>query len=292
MKIKYINNKSKAYKKGIILKKASFMVLLSLTLTSCKSNEVEVVEGYTSSSSSYKHKEIILDSLESEIILRNSELEEIKEDIKIEENIEEQTEEKQKKLVAITFDDGPSKYTSELIDILNENGAHATFFLIGSNIEKNKDAVSKAYSYGNEIAIHTYSHKSFTKMTIEEIISEIDLTKSLIENLDVEPADLVRPPYGNINDDIKSNVDYPFILWNVDTRDWESRDKEKVKKEVLESIKEGDIILFHDAYPSTIEAVKELLPQLEEYEFVTVSELFERNDIKLEPNNKYYKVKK
>lgn len=198
-----------------------------------------------------------------------------------------------KKLVALTFDDGPSRYTSELVKILEENDASATFFLIGSSIKNYPDAVKEAYLSGNEIAIHTYSHKYFTKMTIEQIIEEIEMTEQLINDLDVECADLVRPPYGSISKKIIENIDTSFILWNVDTRDWESRDKEAIKKEVEVAIKEGAIILFHDTYQCTIDAIKEILPAYsEEYEFVTVTELFERNQKKLEDNQKYYSLTK
>lgn len=200
---------------------------------------------------------------------------------------------KEKKLVAITFDDGPSKYTSELVDILEENEVNATFFVIGSNISKYKDSVVKAYKAGNEIGIHTYSHKSFTSMTISQIKKELNKTKILLEKADVDYSNIVRPPYGNINKKIQNGIDTSFILWSVDTRDWESKDKDKIIKEVKNSISEGSIILFHDIYPTTIKAIKELLPQLtEEYEFVTVSELFDRNDMILEENQKYYKIKK
>ena len=210
--------------------------------------------------------------------------------IQILEESEEYIEER--KLVALTFDDGPSKYTNGLIDILNANNAHATFFLIGQNISANSDAVINAYESGNEIAIHTYSHTSFTNMTIEKVISEIDTTRNIIQELGVEPANLVRPPYGNLNDTLIDGINASLILWNVDTEDWKSRDVESIKSEVYEAISEGDIILFHDVYPTTIEAVRELLPELSnEYEFVTVSELFNRQNVELENHVKYYRYK-
>lgn len=208
----------------------------------------------------------------------------------LEETEDEVVEER--KLVALTFDDGPSRYTNELIEILNENDAHATFFLIGQNISANSDAVINAYESGNEIAIHTYSHTSFTNMTIEEVLSEIDTTRSIIEELGVEPANLVRPPYGSTNSELVENINASLILWNVDTEDWKSRDVESIKGEVYDAISEGDIILFHDAYPTTIEAIRELLPELsDEYEFVTVSELFNRQNVELENHVKYYRYK-
>jgi|GEM_PF-2960903 len=205
----------------------------------------------------------------------------------------EPNQKQEKKLVAITFDDGPSKYTSELVDILTANGVKATFFLVGRNINNYSDSVVKSYQAGNEIGIHTYSHTSFTKMTIEEIKNELAQTRTLLDGIDVDYSNIVRPPYGNINENIQGNIDTSFILWSVDTRDWESRNKDAVIAEVKANITEGSIILFHDVYPSTIQAIKELLPELtDEYQFVTVSELFSQNDKSLEENQKYYKVKK
>lgn len=203
--------------------------------------------------------------------------------------IEEENTEHERKVVALTFDDGPSKYTSELVDILEENNANATFFVIGINIPNNYEGMVKAYENGNEIGVHSYSHTSFTKMLLSDIQSEIDLTRSIIEEYGVVPANLVRPPYGSINDEIKNGIDTSFILWSVDTEDWKSRNVETIKEEVYNAISEGDIILFHDVYPTTIEAISELLPELsDEYEFVTVTELYRRYGIELEPNNKYY----
>ena len=198
-----------------------------------------------------------------------------------------------KKLVALTFDDGPGRYTSQLVQILKENNATATFFLVGRSINYYPNAVKEAYLAGNEIAIHTYTHTSFTKMTIEQILGEINKTRELIEGLGVECADLVRPSYGSINNKIVESIDTSFILWNVDTRDWESRDKDKIKEEVRRAIRDGAIILFHDTHKCTIEAIMEILPEYsEEYEFVSVSELFARNKKQLEDNQKYYYLKK
>lgn len=198
-----------------------------------------------------------------------------------------------RKLIAFTFDDGPGKYTERLVKTLNFYGAQATFFLVGANINNYSDAVVNTYCTGHEIAIHSYSHKSFTKMSINDIQDEIDKTKELLEEIDVVPSNLVRPPYGSINKNVEENIDSSFIIWSVDTRDWESRNKDKVKEEVLKGIKEGDIVLFHDIHESTVDAIEELLPELcEEYEFVSVSELFRRNSQKLEENKKYYKVNK
>ena len=203
----------------------------------------------------------------------------------------EPVEEIEKKVVAITFDDGPSKYTMDLLNILEENDVEATFFVLGSNVKKYPETIEYAYNTGNEIGIHGYSHESFTKMSLEEVRNEILLTKQLIEENAV-CSNFVRPPYGSINNNIMENIDATFILWNVDPEDWKLRDKEKIKKEIIDKLNDGDIILFHDLYKPTIDAIEELLPLLkDEYEFVTVSELFDIKEQECEKNKKYYKVK-
>ena len=116
-----------------------------------------------------------------------------------------------------------------------------------------------------------------------------------IEELGIETTDLVRPPYGSLNDDVKKNVPYPFILWNIDTEDWKTRDKDEIKQEILDNIQEASIILMHDTkavHNADLEALKEILPELtEEYKFVTVSELFEYYNITLEDGKVYRKIK-
>lgn len=198
----------------------------------------------------------------------------------------------EKKLVAITFDDGPGIFTDRLLDILEENNAKATFFVTGTSVENYSNAVKRAYDLGNEIGIHGYTHTSFTELTIDKIQDEINKVSDLLTDLDITPSNLVRPPYGSIDNTIKENLDYSFILWYVDTRDWESLNKDAVKEQIRSNIEEGSIILMHDIHETTIDAVEEILPELiDEYEFVTVEELFKRNEQELEEHESYRKVK-
>ena len=279
-----------------------YLSLYIICLTSCTSVTNASVSNKTTSTIESQEEEDVIVSLpiienEEQVVSESNYQDECLEeslipDIQILEETNEEEVVEERKLVALTFDDGPSRYTNELIEILNENNAHATFFLVGQNISANSDAVINAYESGNEIAIHTYSHTLFTNMTIEDVIFEIDTTRKIIEELGVEPANLVRPPYGSINSELVENINASLILWNVDTEDWKSRDVESIKNEVYDAISEGDIILFHDVYPTTIEAIRELLPELSnEYEFVTVSELFNRQNVELENHVKYYRYK-
>ena len=209
------------------------------------------------------------------------------------EKIEEIDEvQKEKKLVALTFDDGPSKHTDRLLNALEENGVDATFFVVGYNINKYPETLKKAYDEGNEIAIHGYSHTDFTKLSVTEVDNEIIKVVNMLNELEINPSLLIRPPYGSLNSKIKKNLNYSFILWNVDTEDWKSKNKDAVIEMIYTHIEEGSIILLHDIHSTTVDAIEEILPTLtDEYEFVTISELFERNEQELELHKSYRKVK-
>lgn len=184
---------------------------------------------------------------------------------------------KNKKMVAITFDDGPhATNTYKILDILDCNNAKATFFMLGSNIEKNSDVVKAVYDRGNEIGIHTWNHKELTKLSLEEIQSEVNSTADAIFNLTGERPVLVRPPYGSVNNIVKSALsNYILILWNVDSLDWKSRNEEKIVPLVMNNVKDGDIILLHDIHSTTIPALEKIVKQLTEqdYQLVTVSDM-------------------
>lgn len=179
-------------------------------------------------------------------------------------------------MVALTFDDGPhSKNTDDILNILSKYNAYATFFMLGSNAEKYPDVVKRVFDAGNEIGIHTWSHKELTKLSSDEIKKEVDNTASKIEKITGKRPTLVRPPYGSINENVKNTIDNPLILWNVDSLDWKSRDKEKIVPLVLNDVQDGDIILLHDIHSTTVPAVEEILKYLVEndYQVITVSQM-------------------
>lgn len=186
---------------------------------------------------------------------------------------------KNKKMVAITFDDGPhATNTYKILDILDANNAKATFFMLGSNVLKNNNVVKSVYDRGNEIGIHTWNHKELTKLSSEQIKNEVDSTSDAIFNITGERPTLVRPPYGSVNSTVKSVLsNYTIVLWNIDSLDWKSRDEKKIVPLVMNDIKDGDIILLHDIHSTTIPAVEKIVKQLKEqdYELVTVSDMLE-----------------
>lgn len=194
-----------------------------------------------------------------------------------------------KKLVAITFDDGPGPYTNKLLDILNANKAHATFFMLGNNLEKYRSVVLNVYNSGNEIGYHSYAHTNFKRQDIATIKSELDQSNAILKNITGTTFSLIRPPYGSINNEIKEAIDASFILWSVDTEDWRHKDSEYLLNYVLENIYAGAIILFHDIHATSVDAIAKILPYLyaEGYQVVTVSDLAKSYNVTLEPHKAY-----
>lgn len=201
----------------------------------------------------------------------------------------EHTIQKEAKLVAFTFDDGPSKYTLDIANILEEYNASATFFEVGYNIKAHPEITKELSERGFEIANHTTDHSKLTKLTEAKYLSKINDNNVIFKELTGKDMPYLRPPYGSYNDKIKAKAGVPIVTWSLDTRDWESRNKDKVIEMVMNNIKEGDIILFHDLYESTRDAVKELMPLLKEqgYQAVSVGELFKSKGITLEAGTSY-----
>ena len=185
---------------------------------------------------------------------------------------------KNKKMVAITLDDGPhATNTQKILDILDAHNAKATFFMLGQNVVNNEEVVKDVYKRGNEIGIHTWDHKQLTKLSQDEIVSQVERTSDAIYKIIGKRPKLVRPPYGAINDTVKNSINYPLILWNIDSLDWKSRDEKQIVPLVMNSVQDGDIILLHDIHSTTVPAVEKIVSQLEEqgYQMVTVSQLLE-----------------
>ena len=176
-----------------------------------------------------------------------------------------------------------------MIDALSSNNSKATFFVLGSRIKYYKEVLLRESALGNEVGSHTYSHKNLTRLDKKALESEINSTNIIYNEVTNKNITLLRPPYGEINDEVKKAAMLPLITWNVDTEDWLKRDANKISKHVLENVKDGDIVLMHDIYYETAEAVKIMVPILKEenYELVTVSELAEIKGKKLENGNVY-----
>ena len=197
-----------------------------------------------------------------------------------------------KKMIALTFDDGPNYNTSKILEILNKYNVRATFFVLGSKINHNEKIIKTMDEYGMEIGNHTYSHKLMTSMSNLDIIKEVEDTSDLIYNIVGKYPKLVRPSYGSFNKKIKESINMPIIIWNIDTLDWKSHNSEKIVSRVMNKVSDGDIILMHDIYSATVKAVDILVPKLisEGYQLVSVSELFYYKNINLENGRVYGKA--
>ncbi|MBR2222941.1 MAG: polysaccharide deacetylase family protein, partial [Christensenellaceae bacterium] len=159
---------------------------------------------------------------------------------------------------------------------------------IGS--EKQIDAMQYAVEAGCEIANHTWSHAKLTKLDSEGIKEEIEKVNDALEDAIGIRTSLLRPPGGSTNEETLKAIKYPVIKWDVDTRDWESRDADAVVEQIKANVQDGSIVLMHDLYKSTAEAVEKILPWLIEqgYQVVTVSELMQIKGVEMERGVVYY----
>ena len=184
---------------------------------------------------------------------------------------------KNKKMVALTYDDGPSIYTPRVLKTLKENNAVATFFVVGNRVPTYSDTVKKAHDMGCEIGNHTYEHKSLPNLSETEVKRQISKTNKEVKKAIGEKPVIMRPTGGATNTNIKKWVGMPSIIWSVDTLDWKTRNAYSTRRAVLNRVKDGDIVLMHDLYSATATASETIIPELVRrgYQLVTVSELAE-----------------
>lgn len=195
-----------------------------------------------------------------------------------------------KPMVALTFDDGPGKRTEELLNVLDENGSRATFFMLGKNVSRYEEVVKKMQDLGNELGNHSWDHENLAQLSDEDIKWEINHTNEVIKNAAGNNPSLMRPPYGSINATVRENVGLPLIMWSIDTEDWKTRDAQKTIEVVMNNVKDGDIILIHDIHDPSVDAAIQLIPQLVDkgYQLVTVSEMAQIKGVKTVSGEKYF----
>jgi len=201
----------------------------------------------------------------------------------------------QQKLVALTFDDGPHpEYTGPLLDGLKERGVRATFFLVGTQIQYAPELVPRMAREGHQIGVHTYSHVSVTGLEREEFRLQVEGTRRLICSMLGERELWLRPPYGILDENARSWADGPVILWSVDPEDWKDDKVNRITDHLVAHVRDGDIILMHDIYPSSVEAALAAVDQLREqgFRFVTVAELMEYRGVTPESGKIYKRVEK
>ena len=180
-------------------------------------------------------------------------------------------------VVALTFDDGPSRYTKDIIDTVKSNNVNATFFVLGNKIEIYKDIISESIKNGNEIGNHSYNHKWLSKLSTNELLDQINKTQDILkETVNYTPT-CFRPTYGSVNNKIRKSINLSITLWTIDTKDWKINSVDRIVERAIKDIEDGDIILMHDIFQRSSEALKKIIPRLKEqgYQFVTISELEE-----------------
>ncbi|MBO5227800.1 MAG: polysaccharide deacetylase family protein [Lachnospiraceae bacterium] len=178
--------------------------------------------------------------------------------------------------IALTFDDGPhSVHTEALLDGLKERGVTATFFLIGCNIEGNEALVKRMNDEGHLIGNHTYTHIQLTLLSDDRACEEIWKTNMKIFDITGHIPEYIRPPFGSFSEELECAIDMDAVLWDIDTLDWKCKDSKHIVEYVCKNAKDGDIILLHDIYKSSVEAALEIIDYFtaEGYEFLTVDEL-------------------
>ena len=189
--------------------------------------------------------------------------------------------------IALTFDDGPGEYTDELLDCLEANNAHATFFMVGQNVGSWESTVQRMVDLGCEIGNHTWDHPSqtLTNMSIDDVVTEFQKTDDALVQACGQAATVARAPYGAANQDIYDAVQKPFFMWSLDTEDWKLMDATADYDAVMNGdLTDGTIVLMHDIHEPSVQAALKLIPDLvaQGYKLMTVSELAAAKNVTLQ----------
>jgi len=197
-----------------------------------------------------------------------------------------------KPVVALTFDDGPSEYTSQILDTLQKCGGRVSFFVLGSKIAENKSRILRALHMENEIICHSWDHPDLTKLSGREIKKQLFSTIAEIAKVTGKVSLMFRPPYGSVNSKVEKvarKLGLAIVNWSVDPKDWEIHDAGVIYSSIMNELKSGDIVLCHDTYDSTAEAMSRLIPELTKqgFQLVTVSELLMYKYGTIEPGRLY-----
>ena len=190
--------------------------------------------------------------------------------------------------IALTFDDGPGEYTDELLDCLEENNAHATFFMLGQNVGSWESTVQRMADIGCEIGSHSWDHPNLYDLSMDSVAKEFSDTDAALEKACGQKASVARAPYGNWSDDIISTVGKPFFTWSLDSMDWSYLDVNKDYDAVMNGdLTDGSIILMHDIHEPSVQAAIKMIPELVQkgYKLMTVSELAAAKGVTLQGAN-------
>lgn len=194
------------------------------------------------------------------------------------------TIDRDKPMVALTFDDGPGAGTRQILDTLDKNGCRATFFVIGLQAQEHPDLIQAIADQGSVVGNHTWNHKNLTKLTCDEVCWELQAVDDLVYDICGIYPPVIRAPFGEVNDTVRGiagDRNCWIINWTVDTKDWKTKNSDKIYDAVMDSVEDGSIILCHDLYAETGEAMERVIPALVEegYQLVTIPELLEYTQI-------------
>lgn len=184
------------------------------------------------------------------------------------------------KKISLTFDDGPHpKYTSEVLKILKEKDVRATFFTVGFRAEMMPHLILMIQNQGCTVGNHTYDHKDLTKLSDAEVVADLEKCNEVLYGITGSYPTVYRPPFGKINKDTEAcistkGIEMKKLLWDIDSADWKTKDSATVVRNVCRDAKDGDVILMHDFYPQTVEALPVIIDKLREkgFEFVIFEE--------------------
>ena len=199
-------------------------------------------------------------------------------------------------IIALTFDDGPSDQTDRILALLAEYDQRATFCVIGNKVESYAGVVRRTIALGNEVASHTWNHRRLTELSSSGIRSQLERTNEAIANVaDGYQVKVLRPPYGSFNKTLRNVcADMGIVIaeWEIDTLDWNTRNANKTYNKIMKEARDGVIILCHDLYQTTADAMERVIPDLvsEGYQLVTVSELLSFHKNGAQPGVVYARV--
>ena len=199
-------------------------------------------------------------------------------------NGREESKKLKKRYIALTFDDGPHpEYTGKIIKILSEKKAPATFFIVGNRAELHPVLLQRMKQANCEIGNHTYDHIDLSKINNGDFLDQMEKCNRAIYNATGEYPKIYRPPFGRISKANEQSISHKMskILWTVDSLDWTTPNKDKIIEKVVNSAKDKSIVLMHDFYSQSVEALPEIIDRLREkgYEFLTVSQLKELSSL-------------
>ncbi|MDR1152692.1 MAG: polysaccharide deacetylase family protein, partial [Bifidobacteriaceae bacterium] len=183
-----------------------------------------------------------------------------------------------------------SRYTERYLKILRRHGAVGTFFVIGSKVSGHASTLRKMVAQGNEIASHTWNHAALTSLSAGQIRHQVERTARQVAKATGEWPSLVRPPYGSVNGRVLGalgSAEVSAIMWDVDTRDWQTRNPSAVFGHIKRETRRGSIVLMHDLHRASADALEQIIRHLDKrgYTFVTVTDLLGG---KAKPGKAYY----